>query len=189
MKKSLAIVATLLGVVLLGAPTASTALAADNNTAAKTGASISFTPGGLNLTNVVANVVFSKGVGDIASIWTSGLNATADENLGATVEDFRGNDDSWTLSVKRSAWKAGAAGDDAGAAVLEANATLKIDATPITQENSSYYTQDIKEKKPVTEIAAKSLGLTTPEKTAVKQGTYSTTLNWTLAAGVLSNAD
>ncbi|WP_225046518.1 hypothetical protein [Lacticaseibacillus kribbianus] len=166
--------------------TTATPDAAPAATADTTAAAVQFTAGDLTLTDVTPRLGFAAATDplSVAGVWQKGItHLAADRDLTAKVTDFQGLDtDRWTLNVTAGGWQQADSGTAAGAAVLNANAHLSValgDGLVDLQDG----VQLGGGATGVTAIAATTVYLDVPAGTAVKAGSYTNVLDWTLAAG------
>ncbi|WP_461225479.1 hypothetical protein [Lacticaseibacillus suihuaensis] len=157
-------------------------------TTGTTTGTINFKAGDLSLTNVTAKANFGSDL-TVAGVWTEGFNGAADNKLTATVTDFQGLDnDNWMLSVKAAGWQASTDGSAAGAAILNANATLTA-----TQGDTSANLADgfliASGTTGETTVEDTTVTLAIPANTAIKAGSYTNTLDWNLTAAASTDQD
>ncbi|WP_262315113.1 hypothetical protein [Lacticaseibacillus parakribbianus] len=166
-------------------------VAAAETTGTTTG-TINFKAGDLSLTNVTETANFGSDL-TVEGVWTKGFNEAADNTLTATVTDFQGLDnDNWMLSVKAAGWVAGSDGSAAGAAILNANATLTAtqgdaqDATSANLADGFLIASGTTGETPVKDT---TVTLDIPKETAIKAGSYTNALNWNLTAAASTTQD
>ncbi|GAW99093.1 hypothetical protein [Secundilactobacillus mixtipabuli] len=161
-----------------------TPAAAADSTKATTNGDISFGAGTLSLKNVTASasLLDQKGL-SVSDVYLNGVNASAP--LTATVEDFLGNDGTWTLMLSQDGWQASSANLDKTAQILKNTGTLSI----ASDEGSKAKASDIPADGTATEYATGSdvitelpsrLTFNLPKQTNVQTGKYTNTLNWSL---------
>lgn len=102
-----------------------TPAAAADSTKATTNGDISFGAGTLSLKNVTTSASLTDANAlKVSDVYLNGVNATAP--LTATVEDFLGDNGSWTLSLAQDGWKTSDASLAKTVQVLTDNGTLSI---------------------------------------------------------------
>lgn len=161
-----------------------TPAAAADSTKATTNGDINFGAGTLSLKNVTASasLLDQKGL-SVSDVYLNGVNA--DAPLTATVEDFLGNDGTWTLMLSQGGWQASSANLDKTAQVLNNTGTLSIAPDAKSQAEASIIPADkttteyAKGSDVITELPSR-LRFHLPEQTSVQTGKYTNTLNWSL---------
>ena len=158
--------------------------AAADSTKATTNGDISFGAGTLSLKNVTTSASLTDANAlKVSDVYLNGVNATAP--LTATVEDFLGDNGSWTLSLAQDGWKTSDASLAKTVQVLTDNGTLSISPDTDSKAEAS----DIpaagnaieygKGSAGITELPS-HLNFTLPKNLNVQTGKYTNTLNWSL---------
>ncbi|AOT56254.1 hypothetical protein [Weissella soli] len=180
MKKIINVTITLVTALTLLAPVS---VFADDLTGS-TATDVTFTAGSLSLTGVTTSATFDATTDALSAgtIYTGGLDATSTTKLGAKVTDLTASTSGWTLTLAKSAWTAGTGGTTAGVTVLDNNAKILVNSKELTTAGTTIQTGDGNTVE--TTMADLPLEITLPTGTAIKAGSYTNTLNWSLAAGV-----
>lgn len=165
------IITALLGIGVAASLAGAVNVSADANTqTATTKADVTFGSGSLALTNTTSEVGF--GTVAISDLYTKDITE-AGHDISATVADYLGTGNGWTLSVKRTAWTGAV---DTAATAMNANAKLSTnEITDITTTDTTIATGDEGQQ-----TVADKLGLTIPQATNVRADTYSANVIWTL---------
>lgn len=186
--------ATIVGLATLGLAMPTAAFADDAVTSNQSGTSnqnLEVKAGSLELTDVTPTVDFDST--DVASVHDSGYNNT--QSVAATVQDYRGGNGVWTLSVASG----GAFARDLGAtvSVTKAAGTADEKATGAalglpTEEKTQLGTDatNVASATGATGSNALNYDVTVdiPQGTNVKAKTsYTDTLNWSLNSGVVND--